>query len=60
MKSLWKNNFKPLDTDTPKDVVQYQCSSLNEHTEGIIVAKITEYPEPIPSYSRNRPDDFDE
>ena len=55
MKSLWKNNFKPLITDTPKDIIQYQCSSLNEITKGVIVARITEYAEPIFPYIRKGP-----
>ena len=55
MKSLWENNFKPMATDTPKDIVQYQCSSLNEITEGVIVARINEYSEPIFSYRQENP-----
>ena len=49
MKNLWKNNFKPLTTDTPKDIVQYQCASLGELTKGEIVAGISEYSELFPS-----------
>jgi hypothetical protein len=49
MKSLWKKDFKPLATDTPKDIVEYQCASLNKITNGIIVAGVTEYSELYPS-----------
>ena len=55
MKNLWKNNFMPLLTDTPKDIIQYQCTSLSEITDGVIVAGITEYSELISSYIKKGP-----
>jgi hypothetical protein len=51
MKNLWKNNFDTQPTDTPRDIVQFQCDSLGEITGGIIVAKVEEYSEPIVSHS---------
>ena len=55
MKNLWKNHFEPLKTDTPKDIIQFQCYSINEITKGIIVAEIIEYSEPISSYIKKGP-----
>ena len=55
MKSLWKNEFKPLAIDTPGDIVQFQCASIGTITNGKIIARIVEYSEPIKSYTKKSP-----
>jgi len=51
MKNLWKKtDIKPMEVDTPVEIIQYQCTRLWEMTEGSIIAKVYEYSQPIFSY----------
>ena len=45
MTNLWKRqNFEALNIDTPKDIVEAQCTNLFDMTEGRIIARVKEIP----------------
>ena len=52
MTSLWEKKFKPMEIETPREIVDTQCYYLSKSTDGKVVAKISEYNEPIFSYTK--------
>ncbi len=48
MDSLWKRTFEDINdaSQTPKEIVQYQCEALAELTQGKVIARISEFDKP--------------
>ncbi len=43
MDNLWKKKFSPIDVEAPNKVLNQQGEYLNDATDGLIIAKATEY-----------------
>ncbi|MCL2250237.1 MAG: hypothetical protein FWC13_13350 [Oscillospiraceae bacterium] len=55
MKNLWNSKFEWLEIETPKDILNHQCSELGKLTKERVIAKITEYDGHILSYYKKNP-----
>ena len=55
MTSLWKKDFEEKEITTPKDIIEEQCESLNEMTDGKVIGRIISYDGEIRSYSTEPP-----
>ena len=52
MKNLWEKEFKPMDIETPREIIENQCSILSKLTKEKIIARVAEYDGPIFSYTK--------
>lgn len=43
MDNLWKKKFSPIEVEAPNKVLNQQGEYLNDATDGLIIAKATEY-----------------
>lgn len=43
MKNLWKKEFSPTEVESPKKILNAQGQYLSEITNGLIIAKVSEY-----------------
>jgi len=53
MKDLWNKEFAPQSVETPKEIIEQQCDSLERLTKGKITAKLSEYDGHIASYIKS-------